>query len=130
MMLLGLRGTGKTVLINEIKKIGDREGFLVSRIEAPEDTNLARLIVPEMRKVMRSLSGAAAAHHIATRALRGLRNFASLFKIEAGGIGLGIEGASDPEPGLADSGDIQFDLPDLFDVLGEASRPPARAGSC
>lgn len=121
-MLLGLRGTGKTVLLNEFKKIGEDAGLLVSRIEAPEGASLAHLIIPEMRKIMRSLSGIEAAKHIATRGLRGLRNFASLFKFEAAGIGVGIEGASDPEPGLADSGDIQFDLPDLFETLGAAAK--------
>ena len=122
MMLLGLRGTGKTVLLNEFKLTAESEGLLVSRIEAPEDAHLARLIVPEMRKILRSLSTVESARHIAVRGLRGLRNFASMFKIEAGGIGVGIEGASDAEPGLADSGDIQFDLPDLFETLGEAAK--------
>lgn len=120
-MLLGLRGTGKTVLLNEFKQIGETEGLLVSRIEAPEDASLARLIVPEMRKVMRSLSGIEAARHYAVRGLRGLQNFASAFKINAGGIGVGVEGASEPEPGLADSGDILFDLPDLFENLAQAA---------
>ncbi len=70
---------------------------------------------------MRSLSGIEAARHHAVRGLRGLRNFASVFKINAAGIGVGVEGASDPEPGLADSGDILFDLPELFENLGHAT---------
>jgi len=126
-MLLGLRGTGKTVLLNEFKKIGDAEGLTVSRIEAPENASLARLIVPEMRKVLRSLSGAEAAREIALRGLRGLRNFAAGFNLEIAGIGVGIEGASDPEPGLADSGDIEFDLPDLFEAVGTAAARANRA---
>ena len=56
MMLLGLRGTGKTVLLNEIGRIAEGEGYLVSKIEAPEHENLAHLLYPEMRKVLRSLS--------------------------------------------------------------------------
>ena len=126
MMLLGLRGTGKTVLLNEFKKIGEAEDLIVSRIEAPEDATLARLLVPEMRKVLRSLSGVEAARHYAVRGLRGLQNFASVFKVKALGIGVGIDGAEDPEPGLADSGDIQFDLPDLFETLGEAAKRAGR----
>jgi hypothetical protein len=121
-MLLGLRGTGKTVLLNEFKKIGEQGGLLVSKIEAPEGANLSKLIVPEMRKVLRSLSGLETAKHHAVKGLRGLQNFASKLKLEIAGIGIGIEGASDPEPGLADSGDIQFDLPDLFETLGNAAR--------
>ena len=125
LMLLGLRGTGKTVLLNEIKRIAEAEGLLVSRIEAPEDADLARLLIPELRKVMRSLSTSEAAKHLAVKALRGLRNLAAALKIKVGDVGIGIEGASDPEPGLADSGDLQFDLPDLLDVVGAAAE---RAG--
>ena len=50
-MLLGLRGTGKTVLLNEIGGIAEKQGLLVSRLEAPEHESLARLIYPELRKV-------------------------------------------------------------------------------
>ncbi len=65
LLLLGLRGMGKTVLLNEIKKIAEEEGLLVSKVEAPEGESLARLLYPEMRKVMRSLSNTEAARQIA-----------------------------------------------------------------
>lgn len=116
-MLLGLRGTGKTVLLNEIGKIAQEEGLLVSKVEAPEGESLARLLYPEMRKVMRSLSNVEAAKQIATRGLKGLRGFASIFRIEIAGVEIGVE----PEPGLGDSGDLQYDLPDLFEVIGQAA---------
>lgn len=118
LMLLGLRGTGKTVLLNEIEKIGKEEGLLTSKIESPEDASLARLLVPEMRKVMRSLSVVEASKSLAGRGLRGLRGFASIFRVEVAGFEIGI----DPEPGLADSGDLEFDLPDLFVAIGEAAQ--------
>jgi len=117
-MLLGLRGTGKTVLLNEIGKIAQEEGLLVSKVESPERESLARLLYPEMRKVMRSLSGVEAAKQIANRGLKGLRSFASIFKIDIAGVEVGVE----PEPGLADSGDLQYDLPDLFEVIGRAAQ--------
>lgn len=120
LMLLGLRGTGKTVLLNEIGRIAQEEGLLVSKIESPESASLARLLYPEMRKVMRSLSGIEAAKQTATRGLRGLRNFASIFKIEVAGFEVGVE--PETEPGLADSGDLQHDLPDLFEVIGRAAQ--------
>lgn len=117
-MLLGLRGTGKTVLLNEIGKNARESGLMVSKVEAPERENLARLLYPEMRKVMRSLSSVEAAKQIAGRGLRGLRGFASIFKIEMAGVEIGVE----PEPGLADSGELQYDLPDLFEVIGRAAQ--------
>ncbi len=121
-MLLGLRGTGKTVLLNEIGRNAQQEGLLVSRVESPEGESLARLIYPEMRKVMRSMSGVEAAKQTAIRGLKGLRSFASIFKIEMGGVEVGVE----PEPGLADTGDIQYDLPDLFTLIGKAVQAAGR----
>ncbi|MES2449646.1 MAG: ATP-binding protein [Pseudomonadota bacterium] len=121
-ILLGLRGTGKTVLLNEIGRNAEQEGLLVSRVESPEGESLARLIYPEMRKVLRSLSGAEAAKQLATRGLKGLRNFASIFKIEIAGVEVGLE----PEPGLADTGDLQYDLPDLFTLIGKAAQAAGR----
>jgi hypothetical protein len=121
-MLLGLRGTGKTVLLNEIGRIAEREGLLVSKVEAPEGESLPRLLYPELRKVMRSLSGVEAARQIASRGLKGLRNFASIFKIEVAGVEVSVE----PEPGLADSGDLQHDLPALFEVIGRAAQAAGR----
>lgn len=121
-MLLGLRGTGKTVLLNEIGRIAETEGLFVSKVEAPEGESLARLLYPEMRKVMRSLSGVAAAKHLATRGLTGLRNFASIFKIDV----VGAEVVVTPEPGLAESGELQYDLPDLFVLIGRAAQAAGR----
>lgn len=118
LLLLGLRGTGKTVLLNEIARIAQSEGLLASKLEAPEGESLAKLLYPEMRKVLRSLSTTQAAKQIAARGLKGLRSFASVFKIEVAGVEVGVE----PEPGLADSGDLQYDLPDLFGVIGQAAK--------
>lgn len=118
MMLLGLRGTGKTVLLNEIGRIAEKQGYFISKIEAPEHQSLARLLYPEMRKVLRALSAIDAAKQLAQRGLNGLRGFASVFKIEVAGAEIGVV----PEPGLADSGDIQFDLPDLFTAIGKAAK--------
>jgi len=108
-MLLGLRGTGKTVLLNEIGRNAEREGLLISRVESPEGESLARLLYPEMRKVMRSLSGVETAKQLATRGLKGLRNFASIFKIEIAGVEVGV----DPEP-------------DLFTLIGKAAQAAER----
>lgn len=118
MMLLGLRGTGKTVLLNAIGKIARQESLFVSKVESPERETLARLLYPEMRKVMRALSGTESAKQTANSGLRALRGFASMFKIDIGGIEVSVE----PEPGVADSGDLQYDLPDLFDVIGRAAQ--------
>ncbi|GAB0078225.1 ATP-binding protein [Pseudomonas syringae pv. tomato] len=119
LMLLGLRGVGKTVLLNEVGNIAREQGLLVSQLEAPERNTLSNLLYPELRRVMRSLSAFEAARQIASRGMSALRNFASIFKIDVGGVEVGIEGA---EPGVADSGDLQHDLPDLFTIIGEGAK--------
>jgi hypothetical protein len=117
-MLLGLRGTGKTVLLNKIQDLAERHGFVTSFIEAPEDESLAQLLYPRLHQALQRLStieGARAATHQALRALRG---FASAFRIKIGDISISV----DPEPGSADSGQLEVDLSDLFLRVGEAAR--------
>lgn len=121
-LLLGLRGTGKTVLLNEIGRNAERQGLFVSRVESPEGETLGRLIYPEMRKVVRSFSTVAAAKHIASRGLSALRNFASVLKIEVNNVSVAVE----PEPGLADTGDLKYDLPELFSLIGRAAQAADR----
>lgn len=122
MMLLGLRGTGKTVLLTEIGKIATKEGMATSKVEAPEGVSLATLLYPEMRKVLRSLSTSEAAKQFAERGLNALRGFAAILNLKIAGVEVGVK----PEPGLADSGDLQHDLPDLFRVIGEAAQADGR----
>lgn len=116
-MLLGLRGTGKTVLLNEAERIARDQDFIVSKIEAPDGDSLARLLIPKLRSVLGSLSTIQAAKQLAQRGLAALRNLAAVFNIKYEGVGVKVE----PEPGLADSGDLQYDLPILFELIGRAA---------
>ena len=71
-----------------------------------------------MKKVMRSLSTVERAKDLSLRTLGILRNFASIFKIEVSGVDIAIE----PTPGIADTGYLQTDLPELFENIGEAAQ--------
>lgn len=51
-MLLGLRGVGKTVLLNEIARLAEGEGYRAIELEAPENRRLAELLVPPLRSVL------------------------------------------------------------------------------
>lgn len=117
-MLLGLRGVGKTVLLVRILEIAEGEGYLTSLIEAPEDRRLAGLFVPKMRSLLYKLSGVEKARYVANRALGALRNFASAFKVSYGDLEVGVQA----QPGLASSGDLETDFPELLVLLGEASK--------
>jgi hypothetical protein len=121
-MLLGLRGVGKTVLLNEIEDRAKREGYETSFVEAPEHKNLPDLLYPEMRQILRRLSTIEAARASTMRAFGALRNFASIFKIKIADVEIGV----DPVPGEADSGDLERDLVDLFLLIGEAAQAAER----
>lgn len=117
-MLLGLRGTGKTVLLNTIENAAEDAGYITSAIEAPEDKALAELLYPKMQQALRKLSlieSAKAKTHAAMKALRG---FASAFQVKIGDLSVSV----DPEPGVADSGNLEYDLPDMFVAIGQAAK--------
>lgn len=117
-MFLGLRGTGKTVLLNEVMRYAEDAGFLTSFVETPENRRLAELLYPLIRQTLRRLSNLDAARHLARRGLSVLRGFASAFKIGIGELEIGIE----PEVGTADSGDLVADLADLFEAIGKVAQ--------
>lgn len=117
-MLLGLRGTGKTVLLNTIENAAEDAAYITSAIEAPEDKALADLLYPKMQQALRKLSlieSAKAKTHAAMKALRG---FASAFQVKIGDLSVSV----DPEPGVADSGNLEYDLPDMFVAIGQAAK--------
>lgn len=121
-ILLGLRGVGKTVLLNKIETTAEDLGHLTSFIEAPEGQRLAALILPKAQQALRKLSLLEGARNTAHTALRALRGFAAAFKLNYGDYGISV----DPEPGVADSGNIEYDLTDLFLRIGEAAASAKR----
>lgn len=122
-MLLGLRGVGKTVLLNKIEEMAEAEGHLTSSIEAPEGKALSELLLPKINQALRKLSTSENAKVKAHQALRALRSFASAFKLSYGDASISV----DPEVGVADSGDLEADLPELFVRVGEAAKAAGRA---
>ena len=120
LMMIGLRGVGKTVLLNRIRQDAEAGGITALRVEAPENRSLPSILVPQLRSALLALSRREAAKDLAQRALRGLAGFASALKIKYRDIEASFDFA--PEPGLADNGDLEVDLPDLLGVVGEAAR--------
>jgi hypothetical protein len=122
-MLLGLRGVGKTVLLNKIEEMAQAEGHVTSLIEAPEGKSLSELLVPKINQALRKLSTSENAKAQVHQALRALRSFASAFKLSYGEVSISV----DPEVGVADSGDMEADLPELFVRVGEAAKAANKA---
>lgn len=119
-MLLGLRGVGKTVLLNEVARCASNSGCVTSFIESPEKQDLAELLFPLLRKTLRTLSAADMTKDLIAKGFRALRNFARGLKIKVEDVEISLD--TTPEPGVADSGDIQFDLPDMFELIGQAAK--------
>jgi hypothetical protein len=117
MMLLGLRGVGKTVLLNRLLAIANQNGFQTVKIEAPEGGALPELLAPALRSILYALDLKAATGHKLRQAVTVLRSFAAVFKVTVGELEFGIE----PARGLADTGRLQQDLPDLLVAIAEAA---------
>lgn len=118
-LLTGLRGVGKTVLLNEIERMAAKAGYRTVPSEAHEDKSLAALLVPPLRKLLFELDRVAGAGDKAKRALAVLKGFMSGLKVKMGEIEIGLD--IDPEKGAADSGDLESDLPNLFLAVAEAA---------
>ena len=125
MMMIGLRGVGKTVLLDRIRECAEAEGIYALQIEAPENRSLPSILAPQLRLALLRLSNKEKARHLAQRALRALTGFAGALKVKYGDIEVGVD--FDPEPGLADNGDLEIDLQALFEVVGAAAEAD---GSC
>jgi hypothetical protein len=119
LMLVGLRGVGKTVLLHRISEMAEEEGYRAVMIEAQEDKNLPRLLLPYLRTVLFSLDSGKALGEKVKRALRVLKSFSLRMKPD-GEVNFGVD--INPEHGVADSGDLEADLSQLFVALGEAAK--------
>ena len=121
-ILTGLRGVGKTVLLNEIKRMSYRADVLPIKVEASEDKSLGSLLAAPLKKVLFELDRMEGAKDKVKKGLVALRNFIGTIKIGIGDLELGI----DPQAGFADSGDLEFDLAELFSCVAEAAADKGR----
>lgn len=124
-LMVGLRGVGKTVLLDRMRDDAEAEGVHTVRIEAPEQRSLPALLAPELRLALLRLSRNEQARDLAQRALRGLAGFAKALKVRYGDIEVGLD--LEPEPGLADNGDLEHDLQALLEAAGQAARKAGTA---
>lgn len=119
-MLVGLRGVGKTVLLDKMRRDAEAAGMQTVRIEAPERRSLPALLAPSLRLILLHLSKKDAAKDYAIRGLKALAGFASKLRVTYQDIEVGLD--YDPEPGLADNGDLEGDLTTLLQQVGIAAK--------
>jgi len=118
-LMVGLRGVGKTVLLDRMRDDAEGAGIQTMRIEAPESRSLPALLAPQLRQALLRLSRNERAKGLAQRALSGLAGFARALKVKYQDIEVGFD--FDPEPGLADNGDLEHDLQALLETVGAAA---------
>jgi hypothetical protein len=119
LLLTGLRGVGKTVLLNEIVKLAIANDYRTILIEAHEDKGLARLLAPQLRRLLFELDRLKGFGEKAKRGIGVLKSFIGSLKMSYGDMEFSLD--IDPERGAADSGDLEVDLPELFVAVAEAA---------
>lgn len=124
-ILVGLRGVGKTVLLNQIMLDAQAGKIECVYVEAPESRSLPALLAPSLRRALLTLSTVEAAKDLSVRGLRALAGFVSGLKVKFGDIEVGLDYA--PEAGLADNGDLEGDLSDLLVQVGKAAKAAGTA---
>jgi AAA domain len=120
---LGLRGVGKTALLNHYEEWARTHHHVTTLIEAPEEKPLVELLFPKILQVLRKLSLSDQAKPAVHSAMRALRSLAAVFKIKIGDVSISV----DPEEGTADSGHLEDDLADVFVRAGDAAKAAGRA---
>jgi len=118
-LMTGLRGVGKTVLLNEMERMAATEGYRTILVEAHEDKSLALLLIPQLRRLLFELNRLAGAGDKVRRGLAVLKSFISGVRVSVEGYEFGLD--IDSEQGAADSGDLEIDMPNLFLAVAEAA---------
>ncbi len=125
LLLVGLRGVGKTVLLTRIAKEAEARDLVVITMEAPEKRSLPALLIPQIRTALLKLDKIAAAGELTKKALKTLGGFVGAMKVKYQDIEFGVDLGS--EPGVADSGDLEHDLIELFTQIGRAAKEKGTA---
>ena len=118
-LLSGLRGVGKTVLLRECERIAGASGWEFHSFEAGrDDDSLAGFLATGARAALLRYSRSARLKERARNALAVLRSFQVCWKLPEGNE---LVLAADPAFGRADSGSMGRDMIDLLLALGEAA---------
>jgi AAA ATPase domain len=114
-IMLGLRGVGKTVLLNEFERLAEAAKCQTAMLEVDPDRPLAAQLAPQLHRILLRLDRVKRAGNEMHNAFGMLRSFASAFKVQLGEFEFGL--SSQPA-----TGDLTIDLTDLFIAIGEAAQ--------
>lgn len=120
-VLSGLRGVGKTVLLNEFARRARERHWITIKVEASSRQSLAAAISREFHLALRrEATTTARAGELVKRAWSALGNFQIQFDPD-GTFGIRAALSQQPEAGIADSGDLAIDLEELLRSLAQVA---------
>ncbi|HEY3240569.1 MAG TPA: ATP-binding protein [Acidimicrobiia bacterium] len=119
LILTGLRGVGKTVLLNEFRARAEQPGWIVAKVEAGGTRPFRALVAQSLNQALRSATGRFGMGERLGRALAVFKAF-TLNVAPDGSLALGID--VEAGRGRADTGDLEVDLTELAVDLGGTAR--------
>jgi predicted ATPase len=119
MLVTGLRGVGKTVLLIRFEELAREAGWATVEAEITKNTDFGDRMAALVRRALLQLAPKAPWKDRAARAAAVLRSFQLTLRPD-GSLTAGFD--IDPAQGLADSGHLEEDLTDVFIALGEAAQ--------
>ena len=122
---VGLRGVGKTVVLNRVRQIAEGHGYLTVFVEAHEQKPLPDLLLPELRRLLLHLDALDRLNEVVKRSLRVMKSFMKGITFKYADVEIGLD--IDPETGAADSGDLESDFPELMLAVGRAAQARAKS---
>ncbi|WP_346354346.1 AAA family ATPase [Azotosporobacter soli] len=122
----GLRGVGKTVLLNKIESIAEANDVLYEHIEVSERSSFKAAIAFHVQKLMQQTSTKEQAKSFLHKTFAVLKAFQITYSPE-GEIGFGLKDEIEAAVGVSDTGNFQNDLTELFVALGSLAQKNQRA---
>jgi hypothetical protein len=124
-IMTGLRGVGKTVLLNRIRLNAEAAGLITIRLEAAEDRSLPSLLTPGLKAAILKLDKGKATAELALRGLKALASFVRAMKIKYSDIEVGLDLETSGEINVASN--LDDSLYELFNVVGQAAKTKSTA---
>ncbi len=123
LILTGLRGVGKTVLLNRIRLNAEAGKLITVRIEAPEGRSLPALLAPGLNAALTKLSFGKAVTEVVRMSFRALAAFVRVMKFKYNDIEVGFDHETDSDLEEQSMGaDLDHELISLFQSVGQAAK--------
>jgi AAA ATPase domain len=119
-LIVGLRGVGKTVLLNRLKDDAEAAGLICTQFESPENRSLPAMLVPSLRNCLLKLDRVAGVGNTVSKAVKALGSFIGSAQIKYQDMEFSFDLGKDE--GVADTGDLDNDLSELLQAVGTAAK--------